>query len=100
MLAEPLGGQVVDSLTIVLFALLCRFAIEEQERMDAPPSQGRFERQLCWLLVSKTAVGCDYESTFVRVDHQRARRLQEIADDGTAQESLFQFAFLPAWPIP
>ena len=100
MLAEPLGGQVVDSLTIVLFALLCRFAIEERERMDVPPSQGRLERQLCWLLASKAAVGCDHESTFVRVDHQRARRLQELADEGTTQESLFQFGVLPAWPIP
>jgi hypothetical protein len=43
-------------------------------------------------VLSKTALDCDYESTFVRVDDRRmysitqAKRIQEIADYGTAKQ--------------
>jgi hypothetical protein len=42
--------------------------------------------------LSKTALDCDYETTFVRVDGRRmysitqAKRIQEIADYGTAKQ--------------
>ena len=45
--------------------------------------------------LSKTALDCDYETTFVRVDSRRmysitqAKRIQEIADYGTAKQHTF-----------
>src|SRR5579864_5105049 len=46
-------------------------------------------------VLSKTALDCDYETSFVRVDDQRmysitrAKRIQEIADYGTAKQHTF-----------
>jgi hypothetical protein len=46
-------------------------------------------------VLSKTALDCDYETTFVRVDDRRmysisqAKRIQEIADYGTAKQHTF-----------
>ncbi len=43
-------------------------------------------------VLSKTALDCDYETTFVRVDGRRmysitqAKRIQEIVDYGTAKQ--------------
>ena len=45
-------------------------------------------------VLSKTALDCDYETTFVRVDDRRmysitqAKRIQEIADYGTAKQQV------------
>jgi hypothetical protein len=46
-------------------------------------------------VLSKTALDCDYETTFVRVDDRRmysvtqAKRIQEIADYGTPKQHMF-----------